>query len=212
MTRRPRGSKKGLIQMKLARLLPVALVAAVLLMTTPAPAQTAQARIAIANPARIFTEIQQTRDLQAKFKNELDAVNTERQQRELKLNDTRAARDSLKPDSPQWAERNQELVRLAVEYEVWQRMMQAELERQQKQQMRVIFDQITEAVGRVASQRGIELVIAEVRPDLPDTLDQINVNDLRARLVSRNVLFNAPQVDISNDVIAEMDARYRAGQ
>ena len=97
------------------------------------------------------------------------------------------------------------------EYEAWQKIVQADLERQQKMQMKAIFDRITESIGQVASSRQIDLVIAGVRPELPDNLDQINTNDLRARLISRNVLFSVPQVDISNDVIAAMDARYKGG-
>ncbi len=195
--------------MRFARKMPVAVVAAVVgvLFALPAHAQ----KVAIANPARIFNEIKETKDLQAKFNTDLGSLNTERQARELKLKDTRAARDALKSDSPQWAERNQELMRLAVEYKVWQELVQADLERQQKQQMKTIFDRITEAVGQVATLRGIDLVIAEVRPELPDPLDQLPTDQLRARLVSRNVLFSNPAVDISSDVIAAMDAKYTSG-
>ncbi len=195
--------------MKLARLIPAILLAC---LATPALAQNAPTRVAIANPAKIFNELQETRDLQAKFNNDLSALNVQKKEKELKLNDTKSARDAVKPDSTTWVERNDELLRLAVDYEVWQRITQAELERQQKTQMKLIFDKITESIGQVATGKGIDLVIAEVRPDLPESLDQIQVNDLRARLVSRNVLFNAPGVDISNDVIAAMDAKYKSGK
>ena len=190
------------------RMIPTALAAALLLsLSLPAMAQ----KVATANPARIFNEIQETKDLQTKFNADLGSLNEQRKQKELQINDTKAARDSLKPDTAQWAERNKELVRLAVEYEAWQKIVQADLERQQKLQMKAIFDRITESIGQVASARQIDLVIAEVRPELPDNIDQINTNDLRARLISRNVLFSVPQVDISNDVIAAMDARYKGG-
>jgi Skp family chaperone for outer membrane proteins len=190
------------------RMIPTALAVALLLaLSLPAMAQ----KVATANPAHIFNQIQETKDLQAKFNADLGALNEQRKQKELQINDTKAARDSLKPDTAQWAERNKELVRLAVEYEAWQKIVQADLERQQKMQMKAIFDRITESIGQVATSRGIDLVIAEVRPELPDNLDQINTNDLRARLISRNVLFSVPQVDISNDVIAAMDARYKGG-
>lgn len=194
--------------MKLTRILPTALAVILLLsLALPAAAQ----KVATANPARIFNEIQETKDLQAKFNADLGTLNEQRKAKELQINDTKAARDSLKPDTTQWAERNKELVRLAVEYKAWQEIVQADLERQQKMQMKAIFDRITETVGQVASSRGVDLVIAEVKPELPDNLDQVNTNDLRARLISRNVLFSQPQVDISNDVIAAMDAKYKGG-
>jgi Skp family chaperone for outer membrane proteins len=194
------------------RIVPTALAVLLLLtLALPAAAQATTAKVATANPARIFNEIQETKDLQAKFNADLGTLNEQRKQKELQINDTKAARDSLKPDTAQWAERNKELVRLAVEYKAWQEIVQADLERQQKMQMRAIFDRITETVGQVATSRQIDLVIAEVRPELPENLDQMNTNDLRARLISRNVLFSVPQVDISNDVIAAMDAKYKGG-
>ena len=194
------------------RIVPTALAVLLLLtLALPAAAQATTAKVATANPARIFNEIQETKDLQAKFNADLGTLNDQRKQKELQINDTKAARDSLKPDTAQWAERNKELVRLAVEYEAWQKIVQADLERQQKVQMRAIFDRITETVGQVATSRQIDLVIAEVRPELPESLDQLNTNDLRARLISRNVLFSVPQVDISNEVIAAMDAKYKGG-
>jgi Skp family chaperone for outer membrane proteins len=191
------------------RIIPTTLAAAALVLGLSLPAM-AQ-KIATANPARIFNEIQETKDLQTKFNADLSSLSEQKKQKELQLRDTQAARDSLKPDTAQWAERNKELMRLAVEYEVWQKVVQADLERQQKLQMKAIFDRITESIAQVASARQIDLVIAEVRPELPDNIDQINTNDLRARLISRNVLFSVPQVDISNDVIAAMDAKYKGG-
>ena len=198
--------------MKRTRIIPTALAVTLLLsLALPAAAQTSTGKIATANPAVIFNQIQETKDLQAKFNADLGTLNDQRKQKELQINDTKAARDSLKPDTAQWAERNKELVRLAVEYKAWQEIVQADLERQQKMQMRAIFDRITETVGQVAASRQIDLVIAEVKPELPESLDQMNTNDLRARLISRNVLFSVPQVDISNDVIAAMDAKYKGG-
>jgi Skp family chaperone for outer membrane proteins len=208
----PKSPDRKDLNMKRIRTVPAALAVLLLLsFAVPAAAQTSSAKIATANPARIFNEIQETKDLQAKFNADLGTLNEQRKQKELQINDTKAARDSLKPDTAQWSERNQELVRLAVEYEAWQKIVQADLERQQKMQMRAIFDRITETVGQVATTRQIDLVIAEVRPELPESLDQMNTNDLRARLISRNVLFSVPQVDISNDVIAAMDAKYKGG-
>src|SRR5688572_13934383 len=198
--------------MNRTRIIPTALAVTLLLsLALPAAAQTSPGKIATANPAVIFNQIQETKDLQAKFNADLGTLNEQRKAKELQINDTKAARDSLKPDTTQWAERNKELVRLAVEYKAWQEIVQADLERQQKMQMKAIFDRITETVGQVATSRGVVLVIAEVKPELPDNIDQVNTNDLRARLISRNVLFSQPQVDISNDVIAAMDAKYKGG-
>ncbi|MGH7175777.1 MAG: OmpH family outer membrane protein, partial [Tepidisphaeraceae bacterium] len=118
----------------------------------------------------------------------------------------------LKPDAAQYAQRNNELLQASIDLQVWQQINQAEVQREQKMQMLNIFNKITNAVAEVATQKGIDLVIAEQRPEFPENTEQINVDQLRLLINQRNVLFNAPQVDLSNDVIAAMDAKYKSGK
>jgi len=78
--------------------------------------------------------------------------------------------------------------------------------------MKTLFDKITNSTAEVATQRGIDLVIAEQRPEFPDSLDQLNVDQLRVLINQRNVLFNSAAADISNEIIAAMDAKYKTGK
>ena len=56
-----------------------------------------------------------------------------------------------------------------------------------------------------------DLVITDQHPDLPDDMDKLTLDQLRTLINSRNVLYAGEKVDISNDVLAVLDARYRAG-
>ena len=193
----------------------VAALAAMIVLSLLAPPARAQApttlRVAIANPARIFNEIRETKDLQSKFAADLAGLQEQAKARELKLRDLQSARDTIKPDSPQYNERNDELVRMAIEYEVWKQTTQRSMERQQKERIKNMFDRITETVTKIAQQKGIDLVIAEVHPDIPENLDSIQLQDLRNRLISRNILYNTDVADITNEVIAALDAQYTGG-
>ena len=168
-------------------------------------------RIAVANTARIFSEMQELKDLQVKLQSEqklLTGVNGEKRD---KLNALKAARDALKVDSPQYQDKNAELLKAAIEYESWAKINDADMQRNQKLQMRRLFEKIEQAVGEVAKQKGYDLVITDQRPDLPDDLDKLTLDQLRALINSRNVLYAGEKIDISNDVLALLDARYRAG-
>jgi outer membrane protein len=189
----------------------LALLGMLLIFALPAQAQTTTGRVAIVNAARVFNEIQETKDLRARLETERASLENEEKERRQRIRDLQSARDQLRPESPQYEERNRELQQALVDFEVWGRIMQNSLQRQQKLQMKNLFDKITVATEEVAKAKQIDLVIAEVHPELPENLDQINVDQLRALINSRNVIFNAPQVDISSDIIAAMDARYRAG-
>lgn len=177
-----------------------------------AAAQNASPRVAICNPARIFNEIQETKDHIAKMENDRRVLQQTAEEKRLKIRDAQNLRDQLRSDSPQYAERNNELMALQIEAQTWSQLQELNLQREQKLKMRELFDKITLAVQEVATQRGIDLVIAEVRPIWPDNIDQLNPDQVRILINQRNVLFSVPNVDVSDEVIAAMDAKYKAGR
>ena len=205
--------------MKLARFALPALIAALacpLAVPSTAPAapaaQTSPTKVGVANPAKIFNEIQETKDLKAAMENQRKQLEQQDFEKQQRIKDLKALRDQLRPDAPQYAERNRDLLQATIEYQTWGQLQQANLAQEQKRQMLNLFNKIAAAVQRVATARGLDLVIAEQRPEFDQVnLDQLNVDQLRAMINSRNVLFIAPQVDVTTDVIAEMDKEYRGG-
>lgn len=190
-----------------------AILGAVVLGAMALPSVASAQKVAIANTARILNDIQETKDLNQKISNDLKALDAERQLRQQKVTDAQAARDQLKPDAPSWGEKNNEFLRLRIEFEIWAQMQQLNLQTQQKQQMKILFNKITQSVSEIATQKGIDLVLAEQKVEIPENLDQINVDQLKAVIGQRNVLFvNSSAVDITNDVITAMDAKYKSGK
>lgn len=168
-------------------------------------------RVGLVNPARVFSDMQETKDLKQKLEQDRATLENEVKNRQQKVKDLQAARDLLKSDSPQYAQADADFMKNAIEFDTWSKVTQAQLQGQQKQQMKALFDKIVAAVTTVATARGLDIVIADQRPDLPENLGNITVEQLRAILNSRNVLFNNTKVDISPDVIAELDKNYKAG-
>ncbi len=180
-------------------------------MLLPAAVASAQAKLGVVNTARIFNEMQETKALQTKLQSDRDGLaDTERQKRG-QLQALKESRDQLKPDSPQYQQRNEELVKASVEFEVWGRMMQLNVQRQQKQQIARLFDKIQTAVTEVAKNKGLDLVVAEQATEMPADMDQINVDQLKALINQRNILYAAEGLDISNEVITSLDATYKGG-
>jgi Skp family chaperone for outer membrane proteins len=186
--------------------------ALLLALALPAAAQNAP-RIAIANTAKILNDLQETKDLNQKIANDLKALDAERVAKQQKVTDLQAQRDQLKPDAPMWADKNKEWLQARIDFEIWAQLQQVNLQTQQKMQMRALFDKITQTVAEVAVSKNIDLVIAEQRVEIPDNLEQLNPDQLKAIIGQRNVLFaNSTSVDITNDVITAMDAKYKSGR
>ena len=198
--------------MKRTRPLPVlaalALLAAAAAVPTPARAQDAT-RVATANTGQVFNQIRETKDLQQKMDEQRKTLAQQEQAKRASLNALQEARNQFKPESDQYREKNGELMRAAIEFETWGRVNQADLTREQKQQMKTLFDKIEAACGEVAKQRGFDVVIADQRGEITN-LEQLNPDQLRVLLNQRIVLYTSPKADITNDVIAFMDKNYKA--
>jgi Skp family chaperone for outer membrane proteins len=165
-------------------------------------------KIAVANPSSILMNLQETKDMQARLDQEKKTLGNIELDKRAKIKDLTSARDALKPDAPQYAEKNKELQAAQVDLEVWGRIMQADGQRSFKQQLRTLYDKVTAGIAEVAAEKHIDLVLAEIKPEIPENLDQINPDQLRALMTQRNILFVASQLDITNDVISAMDAKY----
>jgi len=183
----------------------IAVLAMFALVPARAQAPTAAAeRIAVASPGQIFNSIQETKDI--------SALEAERQQKEQKVRDLTQALQLLKPDSPGYADTRSEAERKSVDYEVWVKVTQADQERDAKLQLRALWDKVTASVAEVATQKGYDLVLADSREEIPDDIDRVTGEQLQALIHTRNVLYASAQTDITQDVIASMDAKYKASR
>ncbi len=163
------------------------------------------------NTGKAFNEMQETKDLKQKLEAERVDFEGKREQQQKKLTDLRSQRDLLKPESPQYADLDKQYAQAAIEADVWSHVTQAQVQRMQKQEMRSLFDKIVTASEQVAKQKGYDIVIADQRRELPDNLDQLSMDQVQAAINIRNVLYASPNVDITEDVVAVLDAQYKAG-
>jgi len=171
-----------------------------------------ETRIAVANPIRIFNEMQEVKDLKQKLEGERARIESETKTRRERIQALQGARDQLRADSPQYTERDRELQQAAIEFDVWTRITQASAQRQQKMQMVSTYQKIEAATADVAKQKGLTVVFADQRQDLPDNVDPIPVEQLRGLLGARNVMYASDTADISNEIIALLDTKYKSGQ
>jgi Skp family chaperone for outer membrane proteins len=180
---------------------------------SPASAQQKSTRVAVVDPSRVFSEMQETKDLRVQLESERQRLAAVAKEKETEIDNLRKQRDPkvLRPDSPQAEELNKLLLQKAMEYEVWSKYAKLDAERNQKKQMRTLFAKIETATAEVAKQQQIDIVISDQSPDLPDTLDQISIEQLRGALNSKRVMFTSDAANISTAVIAALDAKYKAG-
>lgn len=186
---------------------------AALAMLLPAARATAQgdtARVATVNPAQVFNQMQETKDLKQKLASDQQQIEAANKQKEAELQEARKARELFNPGTEEYKKANNALIEKAVQLQAWRELTKAQLQRDQKEQMRGLFGKIEEATAEIAKAKKYDIVVVDQRPELPPDIDQINVDQLRAAINSRSVMYNNGNHDLTKEVTANLDAKYKA--
>jgi Skp family chaperone for outer membrane proteins len=157
-------------------------------------------------------EMKETKALTAKLGEEMAKFDAMRNQKKAEIEQTLSARDQMKPDHPQYEELNNRFIALQAEAEAWMKTQAMLAEQRQKRQTKMLFEKVLSAVAEVARQQNIDLVIADTKQVLPEgpELDKADIRALRAAINQKDVLFASERLDISNAVLAHLDARFQA--
>jgi Skp family chaperone for outer membrane proteins len=164
-------------------------------------------KVAVANTARIFNDMQETKDLKEKLEARRQEVSNEENDRRTKIKEMEDNLKELHPDNPQFDKAQQDLDQAMADFDSWGKVVRLQAEREQKQTMVMLFDKIQAAVTQIAKEDQIDIVLADQGPDIGNTED-LTFDQLRALINQKDVLFTSKRADISDEVLTLLDAQY----
>src|SRR4051794_30149372 len=154
-------------------------------------------RVAVANVPRIFLELQETKDLEERFKQERNRLASEEAPMVNQLKDMDAEGRNYRPGSPQFEDWRQRFTKAKVNYKAWVEVAKADNEWRRKKMTRELYDKIYGAVGDYAAANQIDLVLADHQPTMTDKdLEQIPPENLPTILNQRRVIYTSKAADI----------------
>ena len=168
-------------------------------------------KVAVVDPGRVIDALKETQAMRAKVQGEIATLDDQQKQKQQEVTDLQARRDQLNPDSAQYDQVNRDLLSKSIEFQAWTALNKADLERRQKQQIKTLYDKVEKAIGEVAKQQGIDLVLVRRTPVMPDSIDKVSLDQLKGILNAKEVLFASDAADLSGTVIAKLDQQYQAG-
>jgi Skp family chaperone for outer membrane proteins len=200
----------------LDHLLPWALAAGTICLLLAGPARSADPpasgplKIGIANIQTIVQSIHEYQDLTNKMSLDRKALTDTMNTKKNDLTAMQQALSYLKVGTPQYQTQEDKYLNASIEFDAWVKETQLDLDRKQKDAIKQLFVEIQDAVAQVAQQDGLNLVINDERPALPDDLESLTVDQLRQIISQRTVLFSDQSNDISQQVVTLMDKNYAA--
>ncbi|MCP4590443.1 MAG: OmpH family outer membrane protein [bacterium] len=161
-------------------------------------------RVAVVDLAFIFEKYAMTRDLETAFEERRRRAATEADSRREAMESKRKKLLPLKPDSREFADLEQELTRLQIEFEVWATLQEKSLKEDHKRWLLRIYTNVREVVAKLAVESQIDLVVTYDRlaEDAPDSLA------LRQQILLQNILYFNDRIDLTQTVLARVNEQY----
>ncbi|HEV8261140.1 MAG TPA: OmpH family outer membrane protein, partial [Burkholderiales bacterium] len=145
------------------------------------------------NIAEVFDKYEMTKGLEEHFEHQRQALAERAQARRDEMDaKRRALLEQFKPDTAEFEERQEELERMQVDYEVWAGVEEKRLKKQHKHWLMTIYRNVREQVRQVAEMRGIDMVLTydTLTEDAPDS------QALRQQILLQKVIYSSPRVDL----------------
>jgi Skp family chaperone for outer membrane proteins len=173
----------------------------------PGPVQPGTTRVAVANPSRIFNEMQETKALRKGLEAKGKVLAEKEKQMRADIGALLEKREQFRPGSEQRREINGQIDQAKAGLQNWGVATKAALDRDQKEMLMSLYDKIEVAVNEIAQKNGIDLVIVDGRQELQNA-DDAPAAEVSRMLNARNILFAAKKVDITEQVITLLDAKF----
>jgi Skp family chaperone for outer membrane proteins len=122
--------------------------------------------------------------------------------------DARAALEAMNPGSPAYRTQNEEVVRLTLQAQLQKEFSEQLVASRRAKVFKDLFEKVNETTRRLAERRGYDVVIStDETAQLPDGTE----GQVRGAIVQRRVLYSAPAVDISAELLQLMNNEFAAG-
>lgn len=176
---------------------------ALMLVGWAAPA-TRGGQIAVVDVARIFEQYKLTQDLESTFEQKRRDLGAEAEKRRESLDQMRRSLAAFDPTSQDYTQRENEMLKAEVEFQVWSTVEEKRLKNEHKQWLRRIYSDTQRVIGDIARSRGYELVLTYDRlmEDAPDS------TALRQQILLQKVIYYNEQMDITDEVLTRLNGEY----
>jgi Skp family chaperone for outer membrane proteins len=168
-------------------------------------------RVAVVSIPRVFDEMQETKDAKVRLRQDQQRLAAESKTKVDELQKMRAEGGNFRRGSDQYTEWRQRMMRATIQAQAWEATAKQELDWRVKNQTRDTFEKIAAAVAEYANSNQIDLVLSDHQPTLTDEdLEKNPADKISAAIDQRRVVYASKNIDISDAIIAALDAKYKA--
>lgn len=181
--------------------------AAVLVTAQSAPAARPTS-IAVVDLSAVLNKLEEKTSVEADLQVQTQQLKQEQTVKEQEINQLRADLDVLSPDSEAYQSKQEALEEKTVELQAWTAYQTQKLNRQAAEQIERLYRKMLEAVEQTAKARGCDLVLFK---EQAVNFRGAKREQLPLLIQNRKVLYSAPDLDLTQEVLTLMNNQYHSG-
>ncbi len=159
-------------------------------------------KVAVLSVRKVFQECKRSANYRKEAVADQDRVLAELDELSKEIDAERAELTALREDSSDYMARAKALFEKQANYQARQEFYKQQMEFKDQLWTKELYQDILRAVGEVAKDKGFDLVFREDEIDFSET----NINELGLAMRSHKLLYSDGCPDISDEVIARLDA------
>jgi len=171
-------------------------------------APSAATTVAVCDVAQVFDNYLRGKELSAEFRDKSEKLRGEDDQRAKAISDLQGELEGLMEGSKEYEQRLSEVHRLTIERTTWRQFQTDQVDRDRLRLTRQMYDEILQAVTQVAKSKGVQVVLYHKRQDEKTE----NMTELLQQVELRKVLYAADSVDITDQVLQEVNKAFEASR
>jgi Skp family chaperone for outer membrane proteins len=186
----------------------IALVGVAAFLTNSVAQQAAPARgqIAFCDLVEVFNNYQRAKDLTTELNDRRNTIKAEAEKRTKAVDTLKMELENYKRGSQQYDQTFNEVARQSIELDAFLRYQEQLALRDHRSLTEEMYKEIIGAVGKVAAQQGVSVVMQREQ-------EQLNTEDTKAMLqqiYNRKVLYFSEALDITEAVLTSLNQGYKA--
>lgn len=174
---------------------------------TAAPAAAAM-RLAVIDIVKVFDSLNEKIATDQDMKSRGDEFNDKKRKYQEELDKLSAQIKDFKPDSPEYKDLSEQLLKKAMDARSFQEYTQQRLLLDRRTKTAVLYKKINEAVAQYSVANGIALVLVTDEPNVAGARSE---EELLSRITIRKVVYADPLLDISQKIIDKMNTEFKLG-
>ena len=166
-------------------------------------------KLGVCDPVTVLNKIQEGKDVMAKWKADGETLQNEANVKKGQLQTEADEIKLLLPTSDEYESKVEKFTEDQADSQAWLQAQQVNMMRKQREEEKLLFNKILDAVQDVAKGEGLTIVINGGHADFPE-LDKLDANAFLQTILLHTSLYNDPALDITDKVVIEMDKKYSA--